>query len=439
MSYNALAIQAVYAGGEANRGIQETESRIVRLGTTATVTATKMQSSFDRWAQSMTQSRVGQILEAQRSAQAKVADVTEQTAKAATLGGEKLARYATVIGLTTGQFQRLGIQGEVLARIFAVGGDLAMGLTGPWGAALIGAGALATAIGALVNRQRELKQATEEATAKLVEQANQSGRYGELSDIPSVSETIKEDLTKALEERLELIEKIAEAERKANAPWFGAVPGGRERWNREATRLRAELVAKQQEILSLQTALGVGITTLPGVHFTYTNVMPGIRSGIGAIPIPGLPRTTGPMEMPAERDAGYRQPMSMREVFYSKPFDKYELFSIGGKDALDKVEKFAKEAKELLRKAKIAEVLEDGIYGAFQAGKRGVDELGNYLLDYFTNNILKALSEKIAMSLAGSLAGGGGFISALFTGSFGGDKDLGGAKSMNLEWRRARG
>ena len=439
MSYNALAIQAVYAGEDANRGIQETEAEILKLGTTTTATARTMQSAVGQWAQSMTQSRVGQILEAQRSAQAKVADVTEQTAKAATLGGEKLARYATVIGLTTGQFQRLGIQGDLLARVFAVGGDLAMGLTGPWGMALIGAGALATAIGALVNRQRELKKATEEATAKLVEQFDQPGMYGGAASIPGVAETTYADLERHMQKRLELMKKISDLEARHGefsfSDWVNDTPGrAQQKRNEEITRLQGQLQMAEDEIVRLQGALGVGITTLPGVHFTYTNVMPGIRSGIRDIPFPGLPRITGPMAMPAERDRGYRQPMSMREAFDVKPFNQFELFSIGGKDALDQVEKFAREAKEKLQQAQLGEAISDGIYGGFQAARRGVDAFADYMMEAIIGRAMKNISDKLAGMLLESIPGGGalGWI-------FGGSKDASGAKSMNLEWRRARG
>lgn len=359
---------------------------------------------------------------------------------AASLSGEKMARYGTVIGAATGQMQRLGVQSDVLAKGFAVLGDVTMGVIGPAGIVLIGLGAAASAVGYLIGKQKELKKATEDAMKALVDQAQAAP--GGIAMIPGVREKAQEELNAALQRRLELIRQIGETERTMTentrpaglAAYLEQDPVGVSLRSEgtlrsardEAARLHGELVRVQDDILRLQTALGVGVTSIPEVA-----ARAGAAGGAAGGQMPYRIRQRG-----GQGGAGATYGAAGPGAELRRLND--DMLNATIKIIPDKGAEIVKAWRENVVDP-MQQSLANGIYGAFQAGKRGVDELGSYMLDFFTNNILKALSEKIAMSLAGSLAGGGGFISSLFTGSFGGDKDLGGAKSMNLAWRRARG
>ncbi len=114
----------------------------------------------------------------QKSATATATAAAEKTGALAALqktGGERMARYATSVGLLSGQMQRMGVQNDLVARGFGIVTEAVTGMLGPIGIATIALGAVATAIGSIITKQKEVKAQTAETAKSLVDYA---ARYG---------------------------------------------------------------------------------------------------------------------------------------------------------------------------------------------------------------------------------------------------------------------
>lgn len=340
---------------------------------------------------------------------------------AASFSGERLARYGTTIGVLTGSFQRLGVQNDIVARTITVVGEGFMGMMGPIGWITLAVGALAAGIGYLIGKHRELREELERSKGALLE----SLPPGMAAGIPGVRQTLEADLRAQLKERADLMRQIAASEADMNRESLVAAygldqeAGAMDKAARNATNLHAKLDAVQKKILALQTALGVGVLTMPEI----------VVRPQGGDPVEAY-RTRG--RIGADRGATYGAAGPGAELRRLND----DMLNATIKIIPDKGAEIVKAWRENVVDP-MQQSLANGIYGAFQAGKRGVDELGSYMLDFFTNNIFKAISEKLAEALAARLDPTGGFISALLTGSFGKDKSA--AVQQNKMWRQARG
>jgi len=101
--------------------------------------------------------------------------IESETAKTSRLSAGHWSKYGTAVATISGQVNMLGIKNTAVARTFGLLGDAIYGALGPGGVAVVAIGGLITLIGSLVQQQRELEQATKDATKALIEQAAKTG------------------------------------------------------------------------------------------------------------------------------------------------------------------------------------------------------------------------------------------------------------------------
>lgn len=98
------------------------------------------------------------------AAAAKANQAAGSVGAAHAISGGKLAKYSSTLSVITGQTQTLGVQNTALTRIISLGTEAFTGMLGPVGLLGIAIGSVVTAIGFLVNKEREKQQVMKEGT-----------------------------------------------------------------------------------------------------------------------------------------------------------------------------------------------------------------------------------------------------------------------------------
>jgi hypothetical protein len=360
----------------------------------------------------------------------RLVDSTQKVGSAAAISGEKMAKYGTLAAKATGSLQAMGVSSEVLAAGIGVASEAMQGLASTATLIAGGIGIAAAAIGLLVTGQRELKKATEEASAALARQARERGE-------PIVKDSVRAGIERQiaeLESERDAMGPIKGVPKKLLAVKMGlsSVTGGSS-WGLGNDIANGAVVAaaKVEELNKRIKELREGLNVRAGATDAWSELD---RTGPDWNPNrPGRGGAGSSSQVRADWSGQWWQGPEQAPSWTRNQLPLGEGIGVTASPAMEQL------SRDKDRAMQMANAMESLLGTAFSNIGKGwettVKAMGTQFLSMIEQVVAKAIAMKVAESIFNVvLPGSGSLIS-------GAGKSYGsaGAKSMNAGWRAARG